>query len=59
MEFEAILADFGYAALFFVFSLGVVGLPIPNEVVVMTGGAVSSEGLLLPIPAFLLSFAGI
>ncbi len=59
MEFEAILADFGYAALFFVFSLGVVGLPIPNEVVVMTGGAVASDGLLLPIPAFLLSFAGI
>ncbi len=59
MEFEALLADYGYAALFFVFSLGVVGLPIPNEVVVMTGGAVSSEGLLLPVPAFLLSFAGI
>lgn len=59
VEFETLLADYGYAALFFVFCLGVVGLPIPNEVVVMSGGAVSSGGMLLPIPAFLLSFAGI
>ncbi|WP_309118806.1 DedA family protein [Paenibacillus sp.] len=59
MEFEALLADFGYAALFLAFCLGIVGLPIPNEVVVMSGGALSSEGLLLPVPAFLMAFGGI
>jgi len=59
VEFEALLADFGYAALFIAFCLGIVGLPIPNEVVVMTGGAVSSDGTLLPIPAFLMAFLGI
>lgn len=59
MEIETILATYGYAALFFAFCLGVVGMPIPNEVVVMSGGAASSGGALLPVPAFLAAFAGI
>ena len=53
------LNEYGYAALFFAFCLGIVGLPIPNEVVVMTGGAASSEGMLLPVPAFLMTYGGI
>ena len=49
----------GYAALFFAFCLGLVGMPIPNEVVVMSGGAASSGGMLLPVPAFLSAYGGI
>jgi membrane-associated protein len=59
MEFDWLLAEYGYAALFVAFCLGIVGLPVPNEVVIMTGGAASLEGLLLPIPAFLMAYAGI
>ena len=53
------LNEYGYAALFFAFCLGIIGLPIPNEVVVMTGGAVTSEGMLLPVPAFFMAYLGI
>lgn len=59
MEFEVWLAEYGYAALFLAFCLGIVGLPIPNEVVVMSGGAATAEGTLLPFPAFLMAYAGI
>ncbi|WP_068614760.1 DedA family protein [Paenibacillus tuaregi] len=51
--------NFGYAALFFALWLGIVGMPIPDELVVMAGGAVTSGGLLLPLPAFLLTYLGV
>lgn len=59
VDLEWLLSKYGYFALFAVFSLGLVGLPIPNEVVVMTGGAASSGGLLLSPVAFFSSYAGI
>jgi membrane-associated protein len=49
----------GYAALFFSLWLGIVGMPIPDEVIVMTGGAVTATGLLQPVPAFLLTYLGV
>jgi membrane-associated protein len=49
----------GYAALFFALWLGIVGMPIPDEVIVMTGGAVTATGLLQPVPAFLLTYLGV
>lgn len=49
----------GYAALFIVLCLGLIGLPIPNEVVVMTGGALVASGLLAPVPAFICTWLGI
>jgi membrane-associated protein len=59
VDFEWLLGEYGYAALFIAFCLGIVGLPIPNEVVVMTGGAATTDGLLLAIPAFLMAYTGI
>ncbi|TBL76286.1 DedA family protein [Paenibacillus thalictri] len=62
MNYDTLLhsiAQFGYAALFFALWLGIVGMPIPDEVVVMTGGAVSRAGLLQPIPAFILTYLGV
>ncbi|MEI7024082.1 DedA family protein [Paenibacillus sp. y28] len=49
----------GYAALFFALWLGIVGMPIPDEVIVMTGGAVTTMGLLKPVPAFLVTYLGV
>ncbi|MET3289042.1 DedA family protein [Brevibacillus fluminis] len=62
MSYENLLSliqQFGYAALFFSLWLGIVGMPIPDEVVVMTGGAVTSSHLLEPVPAFLLTYLGV
>ncbi|WDM23332.1 DedA family protein [Paenibacillus polymyxa] len=55
----SIIEQYGYAALFFSLWLGIVGLPIPDEVIVMTGGAVTSMGILHPLPAFLIVYLGI
>ncbi|AFH61841.1 DedA family protein [Paenibacillus caseinilyticus] len=53
------IAQFGYAALFLALWLGIVGMPIPDEVIVMTGGAVGKIGLLHSIPAFLVTYLGV
>ncbi|MBP1173171.1 membrane protein DedA with SNARE-associated domain [Paenibacillus sp. PvR133] len=53
------IAQFGYAALFFALWLGIVGMPIPDEVVVMTGGAVSKVGLLHYFLAFIITYLGV
>lgn len=55
----SIIEQLGYVALFLVLCLGLIGLPIPNEAVVMTGGALASSGLLSPVPAFIMTCLGI
>jgi membrane-associated protein len=54
-----LIGDYGYAALFFCLWLGIVGMPIPDEAIVMTGGFVTSLGLLKPVPAFLITYLGV
>ncbi|MEC3434977.1 DedA family protein, partial [Bacillus cereus] len=39
--------------------LGIIGMPIPDEMIVMSGGLVSSMGILDLIPAFLLTYLGV
>lgn len=53
------IEQYGYAALFFCLWLGIVGMPIPDEVVVMTGGFVTSLHLLDPVLAFLITYLGV
>ncbi|MHA6484256.1 DedA family protein [Paenibacillus sp. strain BS8-2] len=55
----SIIEQLGYIALFLVLCLGIIGLPIPNEAVVMTGGALASSGVLSPVPAFIMTCLGI
>ncbi|MCZ8518155.1 MULTISPECIES: DedA family protein [Paenibacillus] len=55
----ALIEQYGYAALFFSLWLGIVGAPIPDEAVVMTGGAVTASGLLETVPAFVLTYLGV
>ncbi|MEK3948287.1 DedA family protein [Paenibacillus sp. FSL H7-0703] len=55
----SIIEQYGYAALFFSLWLGIVGLPIPDEVIVMTAGAVTGMGILHPLPAFLIVYLGV
>ncbi|MBW7454362.1 DedA family protein [Paenibacillus sepulcri] len=54
-----LIQHFGYAALFFVLCLGLISIPVPNEVIVMTAGAVTVSGSLLPLPAFLCTYLGV
>ena len=55
----SIIEQVGYVALFLVLCLGLIGLPIPNESVVMTGGALAASGVLSPIPAYIMTWLGI
>jgi membrane-associated protein len=55
----SMIGQYGYAALFFALWLGIVGMPIPDEGIVMTGGAVAASGVLKPFPAFLLTYLGV
>ncbi len=62
MNYETLLSliqHVGYAALYFALWLGIAGMPIPDEVVVMTGGAVTANGLLHSFPAFVLTYLGV
>jgi len=51
--------QYGYLALFFLLWLGIVGMPIPDEAVVMVGAFVTALGMLHPVPAFLVTYAGV
>ncbi|MFC4775233.1 DedA family protein [Paenibacillus sp. GCM10023252] len=51
--------EIGYIAFFLALCLGLIGLPIPNEVVIMTGGALAASGVMDPIPAYISTFLGI
>ncbi|UNK15873.1 DedA family protein [Paenibacillus sp. N3/727] len=62
MDYDQLLSliqHFGYFALFFSLWLGIVGMPLPDEVIVMTGGAVTVQGILAVLPAFLLTYLGV
>lgn len=58
-EIIALVAQYGYGALFFCLWLGIVGMPLPDEVIVMIGGAVTSLKLLKPVPAFAVTYLGV
>jgi len=55
--FQWIIAH-GYPALFLLLMLGVVGLPIPDETVLVFSGYLISKGDMHPFPAWLTAVAG-
>ncbi|MGZ7150176.1 DedA family protein [Bacillus sp. BC08] len=58
-ELLSYIEQYGYWALFFCLWLGIIGMPIPDEMIVMSGGFVSSLGILSVIPAFVLTYLGV
>ncbi|PFR27511.1 alkaline phosphatase [Bacillus cereus] len=58
-ELLSYIETYGYGALFFCLWLGIVGMPVPDEMIVMSGGFVSSLGILSAIPAFFLTYLGV
>jgi membrane protein DedA with SNARE-associated domain len=55
----SLIEQYGYIALFLCLWLGIAGMPIPDEMVVMMGGFVSSLHILKPVPAFFMTFLGV
>jgi len=51
--------QYGYLALVLIFWFGVIATPIPNEAIVMSGGFISTLGILAPIPTFLATYLGV
>lgn len=51
--------QYGYFALFFSLWLGIVGMPIPDEMIVMSAGALTAQGWLDPLPAFAAVYLGV
>ncbi|MGG4092000.1 DedA family protein [Paenibacillus lautus] len=43
-----LVEQYGYLAFFLAFSLGPFGIPVPNEVTILTGGILSNTGVLDP-----------
>ena len=52
-ELISYIEQYGYWALFFCLWLGIIGMPIPDEMIVMSGGFVSSLGVLSVICVFI------
>ncbi|MRX70779.1 DedA family protein [Bacillus lacus] len=58
-HFIDLIGSYGYVALFFSLWLGIFGLPIPDEAIVMCGGFASSLGILQPYGAFFVTYFGV
>jgi membrane protein DedA with SNARE-associated domain len=58
MNLEFWIASYGYAAIFVLLLLGIVGLPVPDETMLIICGYLIFKGTLRPIPAFLTALCG-
>jgi membrane protein DedA with SNARE-associated domain len=52
------ISNYGYAALFTLLMLGIVGLPVPDETLLVFCGYLIWKGNFHPLPTFLAGFAG-
>lgn len=53
------VGQFGYLALFFLLWLGIVGMPIPDELIVLSAGVLTATGVLKVVPAFVATYLGV
>ncbi|MBZ5603021.1 MAG: DedA family protein [Acidobacteriia bacterium] len=52
------ITTYGYGAIFLLLMLGVVGLPIPDETLLVFSGYLISKGTMHPLPAWMCAVAG-
>jgi membrane protein DedA with SNARE-associated domain len=52
------ITTYGYGAIFVLLMLGIVGLPIPDETILVFCGYLISKGTMKPLPAWLFAIAG-
>lgn len=53
------IRQYGYIALFFIMAIGLFFFPVPNEILLMSGGLLATTKLLDPIPTFLVLYSSI
>ncbi len=58
LSLEHWITSYGYAAIFVLLLLGIVGLPVPDETMLVFSGYLVFKGTLQPVPAFLTALAG-
>jgi membrane protein DedA with SNARE-associated domain len=56
--FSGYIANYGYVALFGLFFLGILGMPLPEETLLVFSGFLVSTGQLRYLPTFLVCFFG-
>jgi membrane protein DedA with SNARE-associated domain len=52
------ISHYGYAGLFTLLTLGIVGLPVPDETLLVYAGYLISKGELSAVPTYLIAFGG-
>ena len=57
-EFQVWIATYGYAAIYFLLMLGIVGLPVPDETLLTLTGYLIFNGTLRFLPAFTCALLG-
>ncbi|WLV25026.1 DedA family protein [Aciduricibacillus chroicocephali] len=57
-QWHELIAQYGYISIIFILGIGIVGLPVPDEVLLTYLGYLTSDGDMYFIPAFLCSLAG-
>ncbi len=57
-DFQVWIANYGYAAIFFLLVLGIVGLPVPDETLLTLTGYLIFSGTLHFVPSFTVAFCG-
>lgn len=57
-DFQAWVANYGYAAIYVLLMLGIVGLPVPDETLLTLTGYLIFAGSLKLVPSFFCAFAG-
>jgi membrane protein DedA with SNARE-associated domain len=58
-ELSDMVMQFPYAGLFCLLILGAIGLPFPEDAVLISCGLLISQGIIQPLPAFLAVYTGI
>lgn len=61
MPFEQVqiwITQYGYAAIFFLLALGIIGIPVPDETLLTLTGYLIYTGTPHPLPAYLSALAG-
>lgn len=53
------IKQYGYIALFFIMAIGLFFFPVPNEILLMSGGLLATTKLLDPIPTLLVIYSSI
>ncbi|WP_238457401.1 DedA family protein [Alkalihalophilus pseudofirmus] len=58
-EMISFIQSHGYMALFLIFSIGLFFFPVPNEILLMSGGLIATTAYVDPIPAMFVVYSSI